>query len=700
MALVNGTNYDHIDLHAASGGDVTRHKLQDSEARAMIGPTEASSTASAAHPAGSYFIYNNKLYQATSDIASGGTITPNTNCKEAPLGASVSDLKSAVNEIQNDFYLSSNHDYSSVTGSRWVINSSGKWYQVATTSSPRSSTFAIPAGTKIVKITAGANGAIFALLNSYNPSSYTSGESVPDYSNGSGRTEIAAGASVEYPIAADMKYLYVVLTVSTGADWTPTVTIYSTPAEIAPPMIADEYTSSGANAGEFVRHETGLYQAKEDASGDWNTSKFRQTTVGSELERIDTAHLASAKSLDAFYFEWHIGYYVKSDKTVGSQSQYALTYWVPVNPGNVIINNCPSADSSDRSFYFCVNTYTQDGASTAQERVFISSGGAYKIPDGIHAIRIHFGFAGEYTMTRDVLDEYFKATLCGIMQPFGLMTDGKHPYYVAFGPSTTKGLQYNNNTRTDFSRYAYPDYIGQVLNYKAYNLGVSGTGFLARKNGDDNFCDQIYSHSELLAKAGLVTIVFGYGNDEDAGLPAGVYTDYYPYDAEGYHPTGTSATAQMLQKGATLMGMLNWCIEWINTNYPYAQLIIAYGAPSLNHGRTITKTAQTEGAGVAPYTLTFTDPFSDPSSGGVQIHTEIQKLKAALGVPIIDMMEEGCPFSYYSSVAMKPGDNTQYALFGMKNSGGSIVWDSHPIEAGYLLYGRYIAGRIISLYKH
>lgn len=96
MALVNGTNYDHIDLHAASGGDVTRHKLQDSEARAMIGPTEASSTASAAHPAGSYFIYNNKLYQATSDIASGGTITPNTNCKEAPLGGEVSDLKSAL----------------------------------------------------------------------------------------------------------------------------------------------------------------------------------------------------------------------------------------------------------------------------------------------------------------------------------------------------------------------------------------------------------------------------------------------------------------------------------------------------------------------------------------------------------------------------------------------------------------------------
>ena len=104
MALVNGTNYDHIDLHAASGGDVTRHKLQDTDGRAMVAPTEASSTASAAHPAGSYFIYNNKLYQATADIASGGTITPNTNCKEAPLGGQLSDLKSAISAIEDEVY--------------------------------------------------------------------------------------------------------------------------------------------------------------------------------------------------------------------------------------------------------------------------------------------------------------------------------------------------------------------------------------------------------------------------------------------------------------------------------------------------------------------------------------------------------------------------------------------------------------------
>jgi hypothetical protein len=33
MALVNGTNFDHIDLQATAGGDTTRHMLQDTQAR-------------------------------------------------------------------------------------------------------------------------------------------------------------------------------------------------------------------------------------------------------------------------------------------------------------------------------------------------------------------------------------------------------------------------------------------------------------------------------------------------------------------------------------------------------------------------------------------------------------------------------------------------------------------------------------------
>ena len=47
---------------------------------------ETSSTAYAAHEAGSYFLYNGTLYQAVADIAAGGTITPGTNCVAVPGG--------------------------------------------------------------------------------------------------------------------------------------------------------------------------------------------------------------------------------------------------------------------------------------------------------------------------------------------------------------------------------------------------------------------------------------------------------------------------------------------------------------------------------------------------------------------------------------------------------------------------------------
>jgi len=96
-------------------------------ALSYIGPSEASSTASAAHAAGSYFIYNGKLYQATSDIAIGDTIASGTNCAQVPGGAmgEVSILKSAFANFAN-----MNQDIiawvrGSINGSTGAITSSG-----------------------------------------------------------------------------------------------------------------------------------------------------------------------------------------------------------------------------------------------------------------------------------------------------------------------------------------------------------------------------------------------------------------------------------------------------------------------------------------------------------------------------------------------------------------------------------------------
>lgn len=51
----------------------------------MVAPHEASSTASKAYEVGDAFIYAGKLYKVTDDIASGGTITPDTNCTQTTL---------------------------------------------------------------------------------------------------------------------------------------------------------------------------------------------------------------------------------------------------------------------------------------------------------------------------------------------------------------------------------------------------------------------------------------------------------------------------------------------------------------------------------------------------------------------------------------------------------------------------------------
>lgn len=40
-------------------------------------------------------------------------------------------------------------------------------------------------------------------------------------------------------------------------------------------------------------------------------------------------------------------------------------------------------------------------------------------------------------------------------------------------------------------------------------------------------------------------------------------------------------------------------------------MIPIFGAPSANDDRTVAMTAQAEGPGVAPYTLTFTDPYDE-----------------------------------------------------------------------------------------
>ena len=83
----------------------TSHTVTDPSG--MIAPSEATSTAAAAHAAGTYLIYNGVLYQATKDIAAGDTLATtgaDANIAAVPGGVTgeVADLKSAFDDFNSD----------------------------------------------------------------------------------------------------------------------------------------------------------------------------------------------------------------------------------------------------------------------------------------------------------------------------------------------------------------------------------------------------------------------------------------------------------------------------------------------------------------------------------------------------------------------------------------------------------------------
>jgi len=137
--------------------------------------------------------------------------------------------------------------------------------------------------------------------------------------------------------------------------------------------------------------------------------------------------------------------------------------------------------------------------------------------------------------------------------------------------------------------------------------------------------------------------------------------------------------------------------------------VIIFGSPSANDSREITKAANsvTPGQGVAPYKLTFTsDPFQTAEDhtgkeyGVYLIHTELEKLKAALDIPIIDLFYEGNAFTWYSTYAKDPANPNKYALFSTKGTTAEPRWNSHPNDAGYKYFARHLAGRIAGLFRH
>ena len=76
--------------------------LGDKAENQSLAPIESSATASRNYSVGQQFVYNGLLYEATSAIASGGTITPGTNCARTTVAEELSALNDSLtyNQVQ------------------------------------------------------------------------------------------------------------------------------------------------------------------------------------------------------------------------------------------------------------------------------------------------------------------------------------------------------------------------------------------------------------------------------------------------------------------------------------------------------------------------------------------------------------------------------------------------------------------------
>lgn len=91
--------------------DLERLKEEQGIEHGMIATVESTSTASKAYAIGDRFYFKGKLCICTAPIASGGTITLNTNCKLDVLGDDVSGLMTALTEYQDaisEYYTPTN----------------------------------------------------------------------------------------------------------------------------------------------------------------------------------------------------------------------------------------------------------------------------------------------------------------------------------------------------------------------------------------------------------------------------------------------------------------------------------------------------------------------------------------------------------------------------------------------------------------
>ena len=157
-----------VKAHDVYIDDETRldAKLSDLGSSSNIASVETDNTADMVHVPGTsskYFIYDNKLYEATDVIAVGDTITEGANCRKVTGGIG---SKVGAEEEKTAMLLSDELEEFSGATTGWTVSSVGKWSYSSTSSAK---VVTIPSWALTVDVTGHAdNGSIIAFLNAKN----------------------------------------------------------------------------------------------------------------------------------------------------------------------------------------------------------------------------------------------------------------------------------------------------------------------------------------------------------------------------------------------------------------------------------------------------------------------------------------------------------------------------------------------------
>lgn len=167
---------------------------------------------------------------------------------------------------------------------------------------------------------------------------------------------------------------------------------------VTPQESIDLVTAVEAAEAAADRAESAAETLELDATLTSPTKAAQAKAVGDALHALKSFPVLS----------WDIGKNINSDGVLQNNTHMALTKPIPIDTGDVVVRTAQEKDTNNKMLIFYINTYNQD---TWTNRIKLSYGDIYTIPQNVTKIRIGFGRASsaEITMTQTDVDTYFSA---------------------------------------------------------------------------------------------------------------------------------------------------------------------------------------------------------------------------------------------------------------------------------------------------